>query len=199
MQQDEHATALKHGRDAFMELNKSLVQFSLSLRTDYVFAMFTCLQMYFLIPFGSRSLRELRFGNGKQFKYDHVLRFTASSHLRYLFQHAPVFTKSQNWLCFCHVHMLAIVFSDPFWLKVTKGLLLSSLSSSMPCFTLPCSGPVANKLTICPDSQSSKSRARLTQARVLHNCKQRHGWIEHYNIKKTSSPCHALVCHVQVL
>ena len=39
--------------------------------------------------------------------------------------------------------MLAIVLSDPFWLKVTKGLLLSSLSSSMPCFTLPCSGPVA--------------------------------------------------------
>ena len=61
----------------------------------------------------------------------------------YLFQHAPVFTKSENWLCFCHVHMLANVFSDPFWLKVTKGLLLSSLSSSMPCFTLPCSGPVA--------------------------------------------------------
>jgi hypothetical protein len=39
--------------------------------------------------------------------------------------------------------MLAIVFSDPFWLKVTKGLLLSSLSSSIPCFTFPCSGPVA--------------------------------------------------------
>ena len=38
--------------------------------------------------------------------------------------------------------MLAIVYSDPFWLKVTKGLLLRSLSSSMPCFTLPCSGPV---------------------------------------------------------
>ena len=38
--------------------------------------------------------------------------------------------------------MLAIVFSDPFWLKVTKGLLLSSLSSSMPCFTLPYSGSV---------------------------------------------------------
>ena len=38
--------------------------------------------------------------------------------------------------------MLANVFSDPFWLKVTKGLLLSSLSSSMRCFTLPCSGPV---------------------------------------------------------
>ena len=30
-------------------------------------------------------------------------------------------------------------------------------------------GKIANKLTICPDSQSSKSRARLTQARVLHN------------------------------
>ena len=39
--------------------------------------------------------------------------------------------------------MLANVFSDPFWLKVTKVLLLSSLSSSMSCFTLPCSGPVA--------------------------------------------------------
>ena len=34
------------------------LQFSLSLRTDYVFAMFTCLQLYFLIPFGSRSLRD---------------------------------------------------------------------------------------------------------------------------------------------
>ena len=39
--------------------------------------------------------------------------------------------------------MLAIVFSDPFWLKVTKGLLLSSLSSSIPFFDLSCSGPVA--------------------------------------------------------
>ena len=47
-------------------------------------------------------------------------------------------------------------------------------------------GKIANKLTICPDSQSSKSRARLTQARVLHNFKQRHGWIEHYNINKIS-------------
>ena len=39
--------------------------------------------------------------------------------------------------------MLVSIFCDPFWLKVTKGLLLSSLSSSMPCFTLPCSDPVA--------------------------------------------------------
>ena len=37
-----------------------------------------------------------------------------------------------------------------------------------------------------PDSQSSKSRARLTKARVPHNCKQRYGWIEHYSINKTS-------------
>ena len=43
----------------------------------------------------------------------------------------------------CYVYMVAFVFSDPFWLKVTKELLLSSLSSSMPCFTLPCSDPVA--------------------------------------------------------
>ena len=47
-------------------------------------------------------------------------------------------------------------------------------------------GKIANKLTICPDSQRSKSRARLTQARVLQNCKQRHGWIEHYKINKTT-------------
>ena len=47
-------------------------------------------------------------------------------------------------------------------------------------------GKIANKLTICLDSQSSKSRARLTQARVLHNFKQGHGWIEHYKINKTS-------------
>ena len=26
----------------------------------------------------------------------------------------------------------------------------------------------------------------MTQARVLHKCKQRHGWIEHNNIYKTS-------------
>ena len=46
-------------------------------------------------------------------------------------------------IMFCHVHMLAIVFSDPFWLKVTKGLFLSSLSSFMPCLALPCQVPVA--------------------------------------------------------
>ena len=45
--------------------------------------------------------------------------------------------------CCCHVHMLAIVFYDPFWLKVTKGLLLSSLSSFMPCLALPWYVPVA--------------------------------------------------------
>ena len=52
-------------------------------------------------------------------------------------------TKSESVNETCYVHMVAIVFSDPFWLKVTKGLLLRSLSSSMPCFTLTCSDPVA--------------------------------------------------------
>ena len=60
-----------------------------------------------------------------------------------MFQHVPVFTKYENWLCFCYVRVLVSIFCDPFWLKVTKGLLLSSLSSSMTCFTLTCSGPVA--------------------------------------------------------
>ena len=62
---------------------------------------------------------------------------------RYLICMLQFFTKSVICLCFCHVHMLGIVCSDPFWLKVTKGLLSRSLSSSMLCFTLSCSGPVA--------------------------------------------------------
>ena len=36
----------------------------------------------------------------------------------------------------CYVHMVAIVFSDPFWLMVSKGLLLYALSSFMPCLAL---------------------------------------------------------------
>ena len=43
----------------------------------------------------------------------------------------------------CYVHMVAIVFSDTFWLMVTKGLLLSALSSFMPCLAFPCYVPVA--------------------------------------------------------
>ena len=39
--------------------------------------------------------------------------------------------------------MLAIVFYDPFWLKVPKGLLLSALSSFIPCLALPWYVPVA--------------------------------------------------------
>ena len=61
----------------------------------------------------------------------------------YLICMLQFFTKSVIWLCFFHVHMLAIVFSDPFWIKVTKGLLLSSLSSFMPCLALPWYVPVA--------------------------------------------------------
>ena len=60
-----------------------------------------------------------------------------------MFQHVPVFTESGNWLCFCHVRELVSIFCDPFWLKVTKGLLLSLLSSSSPCLSLSCSDPVA--------------------------------------------------------
>ena len=43
----------------------------------------------------------------------------------------------------CYVHMVAIVFSDPFWLMVSKGLLLYALSSFMPCLALPRYVPVA--------------------------------------------------------
>ena len=42
----------------------------------------------------------------------------------------------------CYVYMGAIIFSDPFWLMVSKGLLLYALSSFMPCL-LPWYVPVA--------------------------------------------------------
>ena len=37
----------------------------------------------------------------------------------------------------CYVYMGAIVSSDPFWLMVSKGLLLYALSRFMPCLALP--------------------------------------------------------------
>ena len=36
----------------------------------------------------------------------------------------------------CYVYMGAIVFSDPFWLMVSKGLLLYALSRFMPFFAM---------------------------------------------------------------
>ena len=57
---------------------------------------------------------------------------------RYLFCMLQFFTKSVSVFVNCYVHMLAIVFSDPFWLMVTKGLLLYALSSFMPCLAFPC-------------------------------------------------------------
>ena len=37
----------------------------------------------------------------------------------------------------CYVHMVAIVFSDPFLLKVSKGLLLYDLSRFMQSLAFP--------------------------------------------------------------
>ena len=37
----------------------------------------------------------------------------------------------------CYVYMGAIIFSDPFWLMVSKGLLLYALISFVPCLDLP--------------------------------------------------------------
>ena len=47
-------------------------------------------------------------------------------------------------------------------------------------------GKIAKQVNDLRGTFYSKSRARLTQARLLHNCKQRHGWIEHNLIYKTS-------------
>ena len=43
----------------------------------------------------------------------------------------------------CYIYMGAIISSDPFWLMVSKGLLLYDLSRFMPCLVLLCSIPVA--------------------------------------------------------
>ena len=43
----------------------------------------------------------------------------------------------------CYVYVGAIIFFDPFWLMVSKGLLLYALSSFMPCLALPLYVPVA--------------------------------------------------------
>ena len=37
----------------------------------------------------------------------------------------------------CYVHVVAIEVSDPFWFKVSKGLLLYALCTLMPCLALP--------------------------------------------------------------
>ena len=37
----------------------------------------------------------------------------------------------------CYVYMGAIISYDPFWLMVSKGLLLYALSSLIPCLALP--------------------------------------------------------------
>ena len=36
----------------------------------------------------------------------------------------------------CYVYMGAIIFSDPFWLMVSKGLLFYAFSRFMPCLVL---------------------------------------------------------------
>ena len=53
--------------------------------------------------------------------------------------------KVPSFICYCHalfaesvnetcyVYVGAIIFSDPFWLMVSKGLLIYALSRFMPC------------------------------------------------------------------
>ena len=54
-----------------------------------------------------------------------------------LFCHALFSAKSESVNETCYVYMGAIISSDPFWLMVSKGLLLYALSSFMPCIALP--------------------------------------------------------------
>ena len=57
-----------------------------------------------------------------------------------MFQFSP---KSESVNETCYVYMGAIISSNPFWLKVSKGLLLYALSRFMPCLVLLCYDPVA--------------------------------------------------------
>ena len=53
------------------------------------------------------------------------------------FQACVNFTKSEAVNKTCYVYMGAIIPYGPFWLMVSKGLLLYALSSFMPCLALP--------------------------------------------------------------
>ena len=55
-------------------------------------------------------------------------------------------------------------------------------------------GNIAKHVNNLPGTFYSKSRARLTQATVLHKCKQRHGWIELHNFNKTSLLKYLKIC-----
>ena len=57
--------------------------------------------------------------------------------------HALFSAKSESVNETCYVYMGAIIFSVPFWLMVSKGLLFYALSRFMLCFWLLCSVPVA--------------------------------------------------------
>ena len=46
----------------------------------------------------------------------------------------------------CYVYMGAILSYDPFWLMVSKGLLLYALSRFITCLVLLCSVPIACRL-----------------------------------------------------
>ena len=59
------------------------------------------------------------------------------------FCHAQFSAKSESVNETCYVYMGAIIFSVPFWLMVSKGLLLYALSRFIPCLCLLCSVPVA--------------------------------------------------------
>ena len=57
--------------------------------------------------------------------------------------HIQFSAKSESVNETCYVYMGAIIFSVPFWLLVSKGLLLYTLSKFIPCLVLLCSVPVA--------------------------------------------------------
>ena len=57
--------------------------------------------------------------------------------------HVQFSAKSESVNETCYVYMGAIMSSDPFWLMVSKGLLLYALSRFMPCLCLLCYVPVA--------------------------------------------------------
>ena len=58
----------------------------------------------------------------------------------YLFLPCPV-AESVNETC--HFDMGVTIFSDPFWLMVSKGLLFYALSRFMPCLVLILYVPIA--------------------------------------------------------
>ena len=73
-------------------------------------------------------------------------------------------------------------------------LTMARASSQHAWITNNNHGNIEQHVNILPGTFYRKSRARKWHARVLHNCKKRHGWLEHNHMFKTSLLKYLKIC-----